>query len=84
MAKAVDDNLEVRKPGRPPIYPWETWTNGEQWEVTQGEDFQSSVRSFRVLLYVTARARDLRVTVRVARASNVVTFQFFPTLGVPA
>ena len=48
--------LERRhNPGRPPIYPWEQWTDGAWWTVSAGVDFECSLQSFRVGLSERAR-----------------------------
>ncbi len=55
-------------------YPWSQWTNGQIWTAHQGVDFLVDAESFRCHLYVTAKRRNLRVTV--SQCFNVVTFQF--------
>jgi hypothetical protein len=55
----VDDSIDFgpRKPYR--RYPWDQWTNGETWVLTQGEDFDVTVDSF--LRYRPRVGKDSRV-----------------------
>lgn len=55
MARVVDDLRTYGGPiedqGRFSDYPWDEWTDGNFWEITQGEDFVVSLPTMRVYLY---------------------------------
>jgi hypothetical protein len=55
-------------------YPWDEWMDGGIWEVKRGEDFQVSEKSMASTLYAQARAKNQRVSVRVA--DGKVAFMF--------
>lgn len=68
MSKVID-KFESRK-GRPPIYPWEKWTDsksrvlrrGTEEAVADGQaDFAASLVSFRTMIH--RKARDLGANV---------------------
>ncbi len=42
MAKKLKTYTPSRKPGPPPLYPWEKWFDGSYWRLIQGEDFECS------------------------------------------
>ena len=48
------------QPGRPPIYPWDEWCDGQVRRLFRGEDFNSDPKSFRVLVHRTAKSRGLK------------------------
>ena len=54
--------------GRPPKYNWDLWTNGENWVLTQGEDFDSTVHSFRTLVHRTRKVRGLKARTHITEA----------------
>jgi hypothetical protein len=72
--------------GRPAKYPWEEWTNGEEWTLKEGVHFECTAESFYVLLRRTARVHGLEVSAsrftiaggksRVLEPGNYVQFQF--------
>lgn len=45
-------------------YPWEKWLNGETWRLSHGRDFDTSVRSFRVVAHQAAKRRGKSLRVR--------------------
>lgn len=58
-------------------YPWDEWTDGSIWKVTQQEDFpHTTAKSFQVRLYGIARMRHMRVHTKVV-GDDTVLFQFF-------
>lgn len=63
MAKKLD---EFPRQSRNSKYDWDTWLNGEVWELTRGEDFDIGMASFRSVAFREARLRKvkLRTTVR--------------------
>jgi hypothetical protein len=55
----------LRRPvGRPPVYPWDRWLDGETHTLESGTHFQCSLSSFRTQLYQQARARGHKVTIK--------------------
>ena len=61
--------------GKPYLYPWDEWTDGRVWELTQGEDFQCALPSFRQIVYKTAHVQGLVVQViRVSDTSVAIQF----------
>lgn len=58
-------------------YPWHLWTDGNEWEVRQGENFTCSMGSFRSYLYNYAMEHGLEVkTKRLSRREPLLWFQF--------
>jgi hypothetical protein len=55
-------------------YPWSDWTDGQVWQIVQGEDFTLSPKSMRMT--IAARASTLGLRVRTTVQGNTVTFQF--------
>lgn len=46
---------------RPYRYPWEKWLDGSVWELTIGEDFKTSVQSFRSNAFYNAKIRGMKI-----------------------
>lgn len=65
-----------RRPGRPAKYKWDLLTNGEQWVLYQGKDFQSELASFRALVWSTAARKGLGVVTSIDKHQKSVTFTF--------
>jgi hypothetical protein len=67
------------KRGRPALYPWDEWTDGQVWKVTEGIDFKISRNSFRSSLvnHATRNGYTLKVdNVTPATGPKSVIFQF--------
>lgn len=64
-----------KKTGR---HPWDEWTDGDVWKITQGEDFQSDIESMRTQLY--GKARSLRMDVDLVKdvEAGTITFRMTP------
>jgi len=45
-------------------YPWEEWLDGGAWQLTEGEDFKTTIRNFQATLSKTASRRGLRIQSR--------------------
>lgn len=71
MAVKLDEMPKKR--GR---YPWDEWTDGSVVKVTQGEDFQTAVESFRTQLY--GKARSLGKKVELVIEDKSITFRMYP------
>ena len=63
--------------GRPPIYDWEKFTNGEVWQLTRGVDFNSDPRSFRTLVHRKKKQWNLGARTRI-HDDESITIQFWP------
>lgn len=61
-----------RGPGRPPMYPWTTWFNGEEHTLVRGEDFQVATEAFRNMVLTRARARGIAVSTHVELPDRVI------------
>ena len=75
MAKVVKGDISESAKGS--RYPWSDWLDGRQWELVQGVDFQTNVRSFDA----TARcaAKRLGRSVRISLVgSDTVRIQAYP------
>jgi hypothetical protein len=64
--------VEWAKPQR---YPWDEWTNGSAWELTQGEDFNGGIPQFRQQIYQIAKRRGHEVQVIQKGTKLIVKFQ---------
>ncbi len=68
--------------GRPPKYPWELWTNGEQHLVKRGVDFTCNPPSLLVRLHAEAKNRGLAVSTS-NRDYDTISFRFTGTTSIP-
>lgn len=66
----------VKRPGRPPKYDWDLWTDGQPHVKYQGKDFSSDLASFRALVHSTAARRGLKVATNIDKAQKSVSFTF--------
>ena len=67
MARVISSFPEGAR-GRPTKYPWTTWLDGNPWELKPGEDFHTSVWSFRSAL--TRQAQKAGLKARTAVTNN--------------
>ena len=72
MAKKLSE-YKFRTVGRPGLYPWDEWLNGDIWEVKYGEDFWCGTESFRRQVKANARRRGYETILNVR--DNTVVFQ---------
>jgi len=77
------DSMPVTTRTRKSIYPWDEWTDGSIWQVTEGEDFTSSPKTFVQGCYAHAKRHGLKVEVR-SVGESVVVFRFVPAGEAPA
>jgi hypothetical protein len=54
-------------------YPWDTWFDGQIWQLEQGTDFPGNTRSFMSNARNVARGRGL--TLRMMREGETLTLQ---------
>lgn len=76
MAQTIAD-LPRRRRGRPPLYDWDLYANGDNWVCRKGVDFQTSPTSFRALVHRTATARGLKAETFIDKTAETVSFRFF-------
>ena len=60
--------------GRPPKYPWGLWTNGHEWVLDQGVDFDCTTESFGIL--ARRQARIMGVKVHISRSNSRIWIRF--------
>lgn len=75
MADVVD-TFESRK-GRPAIYPWDEWTDGQSRRLYRGQDFFATPVSFRTMVHRKAHDVGLKAYVGINRADESVTIRFY-------
>lgn len=66
-----------KRRGRPPLYDWDRYFDGEIHILYQGTDFQVSPQSFRALVHRTANSRGMKAETRLDKNANSVAFRFF-------
>ncbi len=64
------------------LYPWDQWTDGSWWEITAGEDFTTTIRAMRAMLYGRARPHsgrklDVRLDAPLSQATRIY-FRYLP------
>lgn len=52
-----------RTGGREPRYPWKQWLDGNTWELVQGKDFQSTVKTMQKFIRQVASNRGILISV---------------------
>lgn len=57
--------LPERRTGRPALYPWAEWLNGEVWILKHGEDFNPPPGNFRNMILYQGRERGVKIETRV-------------------
>lgn len=64
----------MAKRGRPAVYNWRKYGNGESWVCEKGVHFDTTPASFRALVHRTASAQGKRAKTTIS--GNRVTFRF--------
>jgi hypothetical protein len=64
--------------GRPQVYPWDEWTNGEIWDLDYGRDFFCEPKSFRTLVHRTAQVYGLRARTKFGSDKKVIISFYDP------
>lgn len=70
MARVIEEN-EVLAPHRE-IHPWDLWLNGQWWELTRGEDFDTTANAIKAGAFYAAQRRGIKATVRVSSNRKIV------------
>lgn len=68
---------EPRRRGRPPLYPWESWFDGDIHVCYMGRDFQTAPSSFRALVHRAANSRGMKAETKIDPEAGSVSFRFF-------
>lgn len=63
MAEVLNDFVFAARK-RPRQYPWDEWFDGQVWMVTQGEDFDMTLKNFRSFAYDHAKQRGVKIRTR--------------------
>jgi hypothetical protein len=63
--------------GRPPIYPWDIWTDGQTRRLYQGFDFSAQLKSFRTMVHRKARDLGMRANTNINAADNSIDVSFY-------
>ena len=77
MAEVVDESIFKGRRQYHSIYPWESWLDGQAWELVQGTDFYISTGSFQRAAAGAARDRGLGIRTR-TRNLDIVIIQALP------
>lgn len=75
MAEVLDQWPTITRT-RQSRYPWGEWTNGAIWQVREGDDFESNLKTFVQGLYAYAKRHDLKVEVRTDPTNGIAAFRF--------
>ncbi len=81
MATTLDEfdfNKNMR--GRSQMHPWDEWTDGRIWKITQGIDFSSQINSMRS--YLSQKGKVYGKKVRTTQEGKSLIFQFFEAKSV--
>jgi hypothetical protein len=73
MAERIDNLTPLR--GRPSVYPWPLWTDGQARRLVKGTDFSTDAFTMRSVITAHASRNGLRVQTRVPDDATV-EFQF--------
>jgi hypothetical protein len=72
--------MSVKKRGRPALYNWNDCFDGEEHIFFQGQDFITSIDSFRALVHRTANAKaeggPWKAETKIDRSQKSVMFRF--------
>jgi hypothetical protein len=72
MAKKVD---ELPAPTRAGKYAWDEWLDGDVWELTRGEDFETPPKLMQSAIHSAARARGGHADTRVVGEKVYLEFK---------
>lgn len=71
MAKKLD-SFDFPKDVR---YPWDTWFNGEIWEITQADIGDTTLENFRINALSTAKKKGCTLRTHIDKFRGVVVIQ---------
>lgn len=67
-----------RHRGRPPLYDWDKYMDGQTWVLHAGQDFHTSPVSFRALVHRTANTRGGHAETTIDKKAMTVIFRYLP------
>lgn len=85
MAEIIEP-FKSRK-GRPPVYPWETWADGQARRLYRGtedecaageKDFHAQLLSFRTMVHRKARDLNMTAQTKINEADGSIQLRFTP------
>tara|TARA_R100001230_G_C5544659_1_gene74241 strand:- start:84 stop:563 length:480 start_codon:yes stop_codon:yes gene_type:complete len=79
MAKVLSEFPHENAAGRPSVYPWDQWLDGQPWMLTIGEDYKTTTRQFRGAAEAAARRKGLWI--RGAVQQNGIVIQAYTKEG---
>ncbi len=62
--------------GRPPLYPWDEWSDGRSRRLYRGQDFSAELLSFRTMVHRKARDLNKRAETQINAADQTIKVQF--------
>ena len=65
MARKVESFPELPAQSR---YPWDSWLDGDIWELTPGEDFKGKADNFHAVAIAQAKKRGGKLQTRLLRS----------------
>lgn len=66
--------------GREPKYPYDTWLDGQIWQLDVGDDFEGKPQSMRANINNAAKKKGLKVRSRIVETGLVIQ-SYKPTNG---
>lgn len=66
------------KKGRPAIYPWDDWSDGNARRLRQGSDFTATLYSFRTMVHRKARDLGMIAHTTINKADSSIEVWFEP------
>jgi hypothetical protein len=75
MARKLDGQPPLEQTRLATKYPWDEWTDGDWWEITQGEDFTSEPSTMVSVLHNHAGRHQLQCEAH--RRGNTIVFKLW-------
>ncbi len=63
--------------GRPEIYPWQEWADGQARKLYQGQDFDANLTSMRTQIHRKARSLGLRAYTHINEHERAIEIIFY-------
>jgi hypothetical protein len=63
--------------GRPELYDWAAWADGQARKLRQGEDFNAGLLSMRTMIHRKARSLGLRAFTHIDDVNKVIDVMFY-------
>lgn len=67
---------QTRSPGRPPIYPWDSWLDGQDHLLVPGVDFPADkdVKTLRTQILNAAKRKGAEITTSITEDGSIAIF----------